>query len=470
MELILIPLALGLISFLIPKNSIRIMGLLAGLIPAGVALVHACSFKGGEVNLFGPWLDFGYGLTFHFSYDGLGLAMILLTNLLVPVILLSNFNSPVAESKVFHAMLFFMQCGLLGVFTAADGILFYVFWEFTLIPIFLIILWFGSGTNKGLLKFFVYTLFGSLGMLLSFIALGAQAESFDYADLIAVQLDSQLAFWVAMGFLIAFAIKIPLFPFHTWQPDTYSGAPMAGTMLLSALMLKMALFGMIKWMIPLTWEGLDEYGYLIIILAVIGILYGGIIAIKQNDIKKIFAFSSISHLGLIVAGIVLFTRDALVGSTIQLINHSLLSIAVFMVAEILESRLKTRNIREMGGIAKLAPKFGFWFAVIAFTAVSIPFTAGFIGEFIILKEITGFNFYVGIVSATTLVFGAVYMLRSYQVSMFGSPTLTAFEDLKWNEWLTFALLVGAMVVFGFYPELITNLVGPSIDSILQTLK
>jgi NADH-quinone oxidoreductase subunit M len=356
----------------------------------------------------------------------------------------------------------------LGVFLAQDGILFYIFWEVTLIPIFLILYWFGQQNNNPvLMKFFIYTLLGSLGMLLSFIYLGSTYQSFAYENLAVAGsfLGAKIACWVACGFLLAFAIKIPLFPFHTWQPATYTTAPMAGTMLLSALMLKMALYGMIKWMIPLTSSGIGEIKWIVITLGSIGIVYGAIIAIKQKDIKTLFAYASISHVGLIAAGIILFTQTSLESAIVQIINHSIVAVGLFFAADIIESRTGTRNIYELGGIAKLAPRFGFWFATMTFVSVSVPFTAGFIGEFLLIKELFVAHWFTGLIASTTLVFGAVYMLRAYQISMFGAPKMTSFEDLKWNEILVFALLTVAAILIGISPECIMNFVKPSIEHI-----
>lgn len=467
MELLITTVVLGLISFIIPRNSIKLFGLIGSLIAAILTIVHLVNFDSGSFVSFYSTTEMPFGLTFQMGYDGLGLLMIALTNFIIPIILLSNYNNAsTSENRTFHALVFMMQFGLLGVFTAADGILFYIFWEFTLIPAFLILYWFGNGSNKVLIKFFIYTLVGSLAMLLSFIALGLQSNSFSYTDLLAVQVPAKHACWIISGFLLAFAIKIPIFPFHTWQPDTYTTAPMSGTMLLSALMLKMALFGMMKWMIPLVPEGVSEVKWLIIILSIVGVLYAAVICIKQQDIKRLFAYASISHLGLIAAGIMVFSKDALVGASIQMVNHSLIAVGLFLIADILESRLKTRELSHMQGTATLAPKFGFWFAVIAFASVSVPFTAGFIGEFTLLKELTDFHFAIGIIGATTLVFGAVYTLRAYQLSMFGAPKNESFEDLRWNELLVFLIVTIAIITLGLCPQFITDLVGPSMDKLI----
>ena len=470
MELLILPLVIGLISLILPSNWSKLIGGVGAIASLALACVHLSGFDPLTQTILASSNKMAFGLTFNFGYDAFGLVMVMLTNAIIPIILLSNWNRELANNKLFTALVFFMQVGLLGVFTAQDGILFYIFWEFTLLPIFLLLYWFGAKeNNKVLFKFFLYTLIGSLGMLLALIALGSSANSFAYADLKNVQLTQEVACWIMSGFLLAFAIKIPLFPFHTWQPATYTSSPMAGTMLLSALMLKMALFGMIKWMLPLTTEGIEIMKWPVIILGTIGIVYGAIIAIKQNDIKTLFAFASISHLGLIAAGIMLFNTAAWSGAVIQIINHSLISIGLFLAADILEKRTGTRQLSELGGIAKLAPRFGFWFAVTVFAALSIPFSAGFIGEFILIKELFTFHSIIGILAATSLILGAVYMLRSYQLSMFGAPKIAAFEDLSWNEIAVFIILSLLILGIGLFSSLIIEYTEPTFRILTETL-
>jgi NADH-quinone oxidoreductase subunit M len=302
------------------------------------------------------------------------------------------------------------------------------------------------------------------------MALGAYGHNFAYESLIALNLKPDHAFWIMGGFFLAFAIKIPLVPFHTWQPNTYTTSPMAGTMLLSALMLKMALFGIVKWMIPMAPEALMHYKSIVIVLGVIGVVYAGIIAIKQTDVKRLFAFASISHVGLIAAALMLFTYDVLTGGFVQILNHSFVAVGLFLAADVLESRLGTRDLTQMGGIAKLAPRFGFWFAVIAFASVSVPFTSGFIGEFLLIKGLYLDNWIIGVVAGTTLVFGAVYTFRAYQLAMYGSPKHTAFDDLSWNEQLTFFLLTALIVMIGVYPQYVIEMVGPSVRKLIDILQ
>jgi len=471
LELLILPLVLALLSYLIPTKGVKYFGLVASLVILAITIGHLLQFNvENYVAILNPGKDLPFGLTFKLGYDSLSFILVLLVNSVIPLILLSNFNKELASNKSFTALVFFMQVGLTGVFLAQDGILFYIFWEITLIPIFLILYWFGQqNNNKVLLKFFIYTLLGSLAMLLAIVVIGSIAHSYDYETLaiFATIIPAKTACWISCGFLLAFAIKIPLFPFHTWQPSTYTTSPMAGTMLLSALMLKMALYGMIKWMIPLGYTGIESIKWLVISLGLIGVVYGAVIAIKQNDIKTLFAYASISHVGLIAAGIMIFSTTVLEVAIIQMINHSIVAIGLFLAADILESRTKTRDLYALGGIAKLAPNFGFWFAAITFVSISVPFTAGFFGEFLLIKELFEAHWFAGFSAATTLVFGAVYMLRAYQLSMFGAPKLVSFEDLKWNEILVFAVLLTTAILLGLFPQFVIDFVKPSIIKIQE---
>lgn len=472
MELFIIPLIFALVAAFAPKSFVRYVGITGALASLVFTIGHVVSFSPTDtVSLFDPNFITSFGLSFKMGYDGMGLFMVLLTNIMIPIILLSNLNRSIANEKSFNSMVMLMQFGLIGVFTAMDGIMFYVFWELTLIPIFLIALWYGGRDRKPILvKFFIYTFVGSLGMLLALMALGTYATDFSHESLVAIQLVPKTAFWIMSGFFLAFAIKIPLFPFHTWQPSTYTVAPMAGTMLLSALMLKMALFGMIRWMIPLAPEAMDDMKCIVITLGLIGIVYAAIIAIKQSDIKRLFAFASISHVGLIAAGIMLFDKESLSAVFIQIANHSLVAVGLFLAAGILENRLRTRELGSMGGVAKLAPKFAFWFAVIAFASVSVPFTSGFIGEFLLIKGLYSYNWIVGLIAGSTLVFGAVYTLRAYQLSMFGAPKIENFKDLTWNEILSFFLITVIIITLGIYPQVVLDFVGPSLDNLFLTMQ
>jgi len=472
--LLIIPVFFALSVLVIPQNFVRIYSLLGGIASLVLTIVIGMNYQaasGYHSIVSQEWLP-NLGLTFNLGYDGISILMLSLTSGLIPIILLSNYSRELASNRTFSSMLFLMQFGLIGVFIAMDGILFYIFWEVTLIPIYLICLWFGAPERKAaLMKFFIYTFFGSLFMLASLIALKAYgAKSFGITDLYAVELTAKSACWMLGGFFLAFAVKIPLFPFHTWQPDTYSKAPMAGTMLLSGIMLKMALYGMIRWMIPLFPEALACWTTPVIILGTIGILYGAILAIKQNDMKRLFAFASLSHVGLIASGIMTFDQDTLAGSMVQMINHGLVAVGLFLAADIFERRLGTRNLSDLGGIAKQAPKFAFWFAALAFASVSVPFTSGFIGEFLLIKGLYNYDWIIGVVAGTTLILGAVYTFRAYQLSMYGPVTTNAFADLSWSELLAFALIMIVIVVLGVCPQIVVGFVEPSIKNLIETVQ
>ena len=472
MELLLIPFLFALVSLVVPSNFVRQFSLIGGIVSLVVTIGHLCSFDTNTfVTILDPSCVTSFGLTCKMGYDGMSLFMVLLTNVITFLITLSNYNRDIASNRSFTALVFFMQLGLLGVFTSFDGLLFYIFWEITLIPVFLIALWYGGKDRKAaLVKFFIYTFVGSLAMLLSLMAIKGHAKSFSYLDLMAVELTAKSAFWIFGGFFLAFAIKIPLFPFHTWQPNTYTSSPMAGTMLLSALMLKMALYGMIRWLIPLAPEALTEMTYPVVVLGIIGVVYAGILAIKQNDIKRLFAFASISHVGLIAAGAILLGHDNWSAVFIQMANHSLVAVGLFLSADIIEQRLGIRTLSDLGGIAKQAPRFAFMFGALVLAAISVPLSSGFIGEFMLLKGVFSYNSCIGFVAGTTLIVGAVYTLRAYQLSMYGAPKATPFADLTWNEWLTYLIIMVIIVVFGVYPQAIIDFLSPSIDSLLESVK
>lgn len=475
MELIIftLPLLLCLLAFAVPQKLMRGFGILGAFAVFGLTASLLCNYdpeKGIKLFLNQPWIE-SYGITLNFGFDAISLMMLLLASGLVGIIFLSNYKRELAENRTFTAMVFLMLFGLYGVFSSFDGLWFYIFWEITLIPIFLISWWFGAPERKpALMKFFIYTFVGSLAMLAALIGIKQMAMSFEYFDLIKVKFDSACkACWMLAGFFLAFAIKIPVFPFHTWQADTYEKSPMAGTMLLSGIMLKMALYGMIRWMLPLFPEALECATQPIIILCVIGVVYGAIIAIKQDNMKRLFAYASLSHVGLIAAGIMTLSADAISGSILQMINHGLVAVGLFLAADVIERRTGTLQLSQLGGIAKPAPKFGFWFAALAFASVSVPFTSGFIGEFLLLKGLYDYQAIIGIVAGTTLILGAVYTFRAYQASMYGPVKVSAFEDLHWSELLVFAIIILKVVFLGIYPKAVIDFVEPSVTQLLGVI-
>jgi NADH-quinone oxidoreductase subunit M len=461
LALILLPLVFSLVAWFIPSVFTRLFGLLSTAITLVWSIVAVCCFQADDQL----YVDLGLRFV-RFSIDSLSFTMILLTNAVFLLVFLSNFTTKIVNDNKFIALALLMQFGLIGVFTTNTILGFYIFWELTLLPIFLILYWFGSFEKpRALLQFFLYTLLGSLAMLLSVIGLMHAGNEITYEGLLAADLNSlgNTSVILMGGFLFAFAVKIPLFPFHTWQAETYTKAPVAGTMLLSAIMLKMALFGLLKWVLPI-FDGVatDFWRWPIITLGLIGVVYGAVIAIRQSDIKTLFAYASLSHLGLIAAALMLNDYDTNQIAVVQIVNHSIVSIGLFLAAGIIEQRLGTRQLGELGGIAKIAPRFGFWFAVLTFISLSVPFTAGFIGEFFLIKALFSAHAVTGFIASTTLVLGAVYMLRAYQVPMFGPSKFASFQDLHWSEWLVFAILSIAAIYLGLAPQCLTDFVAHSL--------
>ncbi len=472
MELLLIPFVVALLALLVPQKAVKVTALIGALVTVVVGLAYLVGYKPSAdfISLI-PACSESCSKPFFMSYgyDGVGLTMVVLTNIIVFLILLSNYdNDKFSTSKRFNALIFFMQFALIGVFLSLDGLLFYIFWELSLIPVFLLFLWYGEKEKRtALMKFFIYTFIGSLAMLFSLLYVRTLAPSFNIEDLIAVQLSTQSALWVFGGFMIAFAVKIPLFPLHAWQPETYTKSPMAGTMLLGALMLKMALFGMIRWLIPVAPEALASMTNIVVVLGIIGVLYAAILAIKQNDLKKVFAYASVSHVGLIAAGIIVVNLDALTGAMVQIVNHAFVAVGLFLAADIIERRLGTRNLPDLGGIAKQAPMFGFWFAVIIFATVSIPLTSGFIGEFLLIKGVFGYNAVYGAIVGTTVIFACAYSFRAYQASMFGPSKNFNFPDLSWSEWTAFFIISIIVLFLGVYPQALIEIVTPSLQKLVE---
>ncbi|MBI2257343.1 MAG: NADH-quinone oxidoreductase subunit M [Flavobacteriia bacterium] len=472
MELLVIPLVLAIISGFATKQLLKYLALFGTLLTFLLIAYRSWEYFGSSelVTLYSLNASSAFKCSFHLAYDGITLLMLLLNGIIFPLLVLAYYHTKWINNNRFVSMMFLMQFALIGVFLSMDVLLFYVFWEITLIPIFLIAYWFGSGERKkALIKFFIFTFVGSLAMLFSIIYLGSFTNSFNYSDVVSLGLTKEVAVWVMFGFLIAFAVKAPIFPLHSWQPDTYVSSPSPGTILLSALMLKMALYGMVRWMIPLAPEAIEVFRYPVIILSIIGIIYAAIIAIRLDDIKRVFAYASISHVGLIAGGIMIFTKDSLYASFLQMLNHGLIALALFMSAGILEERLQTRSLAQMGGVAKLAPRFAMFFAIIAFASVSVPFSMGFVGEFLLLKEIYSFSWISGLLAGTTLILGAIYTLRAYQLSMFSAPKISEFKDLHFNEWLVYIKISILLVVLGLFPHFIFDLVGPSIDKLLDSV-
>jgi NADH-quinone oxidoreductase subunit M len=335
----------------------------------------------------------------------------------------------------------------------------------------------GEGDRfKTTIRFFIYTFIGSLGMLASLLYLYSKTpdpSSFSWEALVAVKLSVKEAIAVGAGLLLAFAVKIPILPFHGWQPKTYVESPSFGTMLLSGIMLKMGLYGLIRWFMPLVPEALSFYNPIIVTLGIAGVIYGAYIAIRQKDLKGIVAYSSLSHVGLIAAGIATLSFTGLQGGLLQMLSHGVNAVGLFFAIDIIERRLHTRSLNQLGGIAKVAPLFSVLFIILVFGATAVPFTNGFPGELLLLKSIFSFHAWQGIIAGLTIILCAVYMLRLFQFSMFGKANndqLTSFGALQWHEALGMMVLVLFVVFFGLFPQTLLDISGPSIQQLQQVIE
>ncbi|NAW51159.1 NADH-quinone oxidoreductase subunit M [Elizabethkingia argentiflava] len=420
----------------------------------------------------------------HLGIDGLSMLFILLTTILTAIITLSSFSQSVRYKNTFYGLVLLMQFGLIGVFTSLDGLLFYAFWEITLIPIWFICGIWGQEDQKirFTTKFFVYTFVGSLLMLGGLIYAYTHAASFALLDLYHADLNTPqqiLVFWLIFA---AFAVKLPLFPFHTWQPDTYTYAPTEGSMLLSGIMLKMAVFGLVRYLLPITPAAIIGLsGKIVLTFALIGVVYGALISIVKNDIKRIITYSSLSHVGLIVAGIFAstlltlnkeFSTEGAEGAMVQCFAHGINVVGLFYCADILYRRFKTRDIRQMGGLAKVAPTFAILFLIIVFGAMAVPLTNGFIGEFILLKSIFDYNTTAVVIAGLTIILCAVYMLRMYGKAMFGEGdkmVMANSKDLNGVEFSVLASLGVFVILLGLFPNSIFEMVRSSLEFIFISM-
>jgi len=413
-----------------------------------------------------------FGINFKAGVDGISMVLLLLTNLLTPLIVVSSFKQEIRVRNSFYSLVFFMQSGLLLVFTALDGFLFYVGWEIALIPIYFICaLWGGENRIRVNLKFFIYTFAGSLLMLLAIIYLHLQTpgNTYDIAEFYQLNLDPVTQGWLFWAFFIAFAIKMPVFPFHTWQPDTYTEAPTAGTMLLAGIMLKMGVYGLIRWLIPVVPQGFAAWGHTALILSIIGIVYASIIAFTQNDIKRLIAYSSIAHVGLISAGVFSWNLQGVQGAMIQMLNHGINVIGLFFIADVIIRRMNTRDLAQFGGIARPAPKLAIGFLIVVLGAVALPLTNGFVGEFLLLMGVYHYNLYYSVIGGLTIILAAVYMLRMYQRVMLGETNerTALFSDLDATEKAVLIVISALVILIGVYPQPILHISEAAVANLLD---
>jgi NADH-quinone oxidoreductase subunit M len=479
--LIAFPFLAALLLFLLPasmaKKGALAITLVQAVFTAYVIFLfdineHRSLLSNMQFILSENWIH-SMGIRFFVGLDGLSMLMVILTNFLLPFIVLTTWNKEFKNPRLFYFLMLMMQSALVGVFVSLDAFLYYIFWELALIPIyFIVLIWGGENRVKITFKFFIYTLLGSLLMLAAIIWLYLQTSDYSFGidAFYALRLDPTAQRWVFWAFFLAYAIKIPLLPFHSWQPDTYTTAPNAGSMLLSGIMLKMGIYSIFRWILPITPMAVSAYTDIVLIMCVVGIIYASWIAVGQTELKRLFAWSSIAHVGLITAGIFTLSRTGFQGAMIQMLAHGVNVVGLFFVAEIIQQRTGTTEIQKLGGIRQLAPVFASCYMVITFASVALPLTNGFIGEFLLLSSLYDYSYVFAAFAGLTVIFGAVYMLRAYKTSILGeNSAMTIFADLTISERLVLFPIVGIIIFFGLFPQFIFNLTDESVKYLLMEI-
>ena len=480
--LILSPLIFGLSSFLIrsAKNA-RVWSLTGSLITLAVAISGlAIGQDAASLRFDADWLP-SLGSSFSLGMDGLSQILCFLTALSFPIIFIATYRDEYKNAQNFYALMLLSQTGLLGVFLANDALLFYFFWELALVPVyFLCSQWGGEKRVQATFKFFIYTFAGSVLMLVGIIYLYLQTNSHSFSIKAFYQLSGKIPAadqsWLFWLFFIAFAIKMPIFPFHTWQPDTYEQSPTAATMVLSAVMVKMGLYGILRWLAPVLPSGLWLWGDTASALCIIGMIYASLIAIKQDDLKRLVAYSSIAHMGLMCLAIFATTQTGLQGVMIQLFNHGINIIGLWIVVDLIERQFHTRKISELGGLAQKAPSLALLLVIVALANIALPLTNAFIGEFLMFSGVysstaTGYNVVFTATAGVSVILSAVYTLNMIQRVFFGNTNALTGKgkDIYFNEKMILALIVAAILIVGIYPKPVIDLTKESVEAIITKM-
>jgi len=444
----------------------------AGFRPEGTAIQFAANLA---------WIA-PLGAAYHVGIDGLSVLLVLLTTFLTMLSILASWTAVSKHLKGYLIAMLLLEAGVIGVFVSLDLLLFYVFWEATLIPMYLLIgVWGGERRIYAAVKFFLYTMAGSVLMMVAILALyfmnirAGGTATFDLATLSAFArtLPFNTQMWLFLAFFVAFAIKVPIFPFHTWLPDAHTEAPTAGSVMLAGVLLKMGVYGLLRFAFPFFPQVVATVAPYVMALAVVGILYGALVALTQPDVKRLVAYSSVAHLGFVVLGVFALTAQGLSGGILQMINHGLSTGALFLLVGMIYERRHTRAIAEFGGLWKVMPIFSVLFLIVTFSSIGLPGTNGFVGEFLILLGAFRSRVPFGVLGTAGIILGAVYMLWMYQRVFFGTvekPANLALKDLNAREILTLAPIIVLILAIGWYPAPFLARIEPAVRSLLALFR
>jgi NADH-quinone oxidoreductase subunit M len=469
------------------KNAARWVALATSLVTFAISIAVLVQFNPGNPDLQLvidlPWIQVaGWNIAFHLGVDGLSILLLLLTTFLTPISILSTWTA--VEDRVKDFMIFFLllEVGMVGVFLAQDLFLFYIFWEFTLVPMyFLIGVWGGPRRMYAAIKFFLYTMAGSILMLLAILWLGIYVGTFSVPELIAKGgIPANVQTWLFLAFAAAFAIKVPMWPLHSWLPDAHVEAPTAGSVILAGVLLKMGTYGFLRFNLPLFPAAAVQLAPMMAVLSVIGILYGAAVSYAQKDVKKLVAYSSVSHLGFVMLGLFALNPQGIQGGILQMINHGLSTGALFLIVGMIYERRHTRDMDAFGGLWKIMPVYGAITLVVALSSMGLPGLNGFVGEFAILlgawdagqNGSLGSVWYAGL-AAVGVILAAVYILFMFQ-KMFLGPVdkeeNRSLKDLNWREIVTLVPLLVFIFWIGLYPKPFFVLIAPAVDKLVSAMQ
>jgi NADH-quinone oxidoreductase subunit M len=481
------PLLGVLVILFIPRdrpNAIRWTALLASTVTFVISLVMLSQFDasdpGAQMAIRHPWFQLaGVEIEYSLGVDGLSILLVLLTTFLTPISILSTWTAIEERVKEFMAFFLLLEVGMVGVFVALDLFLFYIFWEFTLIPMyFLIGIWGGPRKIYAAIKFFLYTMAGSILMLLAILWLGLRFETFSVPDLIAQgNIPPDIQTWLFLAFAAAFAIKVPMWPLHSWLPDAHVEAPTAGSVILAGVLLKMGTYGFLRFNIPMFPEAATRYAPWMAVLAVIGILYGAAVSYAQRDVKKLVAYSSVSHLGFVVLGLFALNSQGIQGGILQMVNHGLSTGALFIIVGMIYERRHTREMDDFGGLWRVMPVYAALTLIVTLSSMGLPGLNGFIGEFTILlgsfgSKAIGSSWFAGL-AAIGVILAAIYLLYMFQKLFLGpldKEENKKLKDLSWREVVTLVPLILFIFWIGLYPKPFFDLIAPTVDQLVSTLQ